>query len=136
MIESLVITLREGIEAALVVGIILTYLNKVGKTTLKKMVYLGLAISIIASIAFAIVFQMLNLDPENEYLEGSLLIAASIMVATLVIWMWRVSKSIKTEVEKKLDSIVNQKNTSAQGLGLMAFTFLMVFREGAETVLF
>ncbi|MCL4417611.1 MAG: FTR1 family protein [Actinobacteria bacterium] len=107
MIESLVITLREGIEAALVVGIILTYLNKIGKTALKKMVYLGLAISIIASIAFAIVFQVLNLDPENEYLEGSLLIAAGIMVATLVIWMWRVSKSIKTEVEKKLDNIVN-----------------------------
>ena len=136
MVESLIITLREGIEAALVVGIILTYLNKVGKTALKKMVYLGLAISIIASIAFAIVFQLLNLDPENEYLEGSLLIAAGIMVATLVIWMWRVSKSIKTEVEKKLGNIVNQKNVSAQGLGLMAFTFLMVFREGAETVLF
>lgn len=136
MLESLVITLREGVEAALVVGIILAYLHKTGRAGLNRMVYWGLGAAIVASIAFAVLLQALNIDPENEYLEGALLGAAGILVASLVVWMWRVSKKLKAEVEKKLGTIVGQANIRAQGLGLLAFTFIMVFREGAETVLF
>ncbi|MCL5987001.1 MAG: Fe-S-containing protein [Actinobacteria bacterium] len=136
MIESLVITLREGVEAALVVGIILAYLNKTGKTSLNRMVYLGLGAAVIASIAFAMLFQALKLNPENEYLEGTLLGIAGILVASLVVWMWRVAKSIRENVERKLDVISSRGNLRAQGVGLLGFTFLMVFREGAETVLF
>ncbi|MBI2979410.1 MAG: DUF2318 domain-containing protein [Chloroflexi bacterium] len=136
MFESLVITLREGVEAALVVGIILTYLAKTGRATLNRWVYWGLGAAIIASFAFAIVLQALNIDPENEYLEGTLLGTAGILVASLVVWMWRVSKSIKTDVEKKLGTIVTGESLRNQGLGLLGFTFIMVFREGAETVLF
>ncbi len=136
MLEALVITLREGVEAALVVGIILAYLHKTGKADLNRMVYWGLGAAILASIAFAVLLQALNIDPENEYLEGALLGVAGIMVASLVVWMWRVSKKMKTEVEKKLGAIVGRESTRAQGLGLLAFTFIMVFREGAETVLF
>ncbi|MBI2288726.1 MAG: DUF2318 domain-containing protein [Chloroflexi bacterium] len=136
MFESLVITLREGVEAALVVGIILTYLAKTGRATLNRWVYWGLGTAIIASFAFAIVLQALNIDPENEYLEGTLLGTAGILVASLVVWMWRVSKSIKTDVEKKLGTIVTGESLRNQGLGLLGFTFIMVFREGAETVLF
>ena len=136
MLEALVITTREGVEAALVVGIILAYLNKTGKAGLSRMVYWGLGAAILASVVFAIVLQALNIDPENEYLEGALLGAAGILVASLVLWMWRVSKKLKAEVEKKLDTIVGRENIRTQGLGLLAFTFIMVFREGAETVLF
>ncbi|MBI4187027.1 MAG: DUF2318 domain-containing protein [Chloroflexi bacterium] len=136
MLEALVITLREGVEAALVVGIILAYLHKTGKVDLNRMVYWGLGAAILASVAFAIVLQALNIDPENEYIEGALFGAAGIMVASLVVWMWRVSKKLKAEVEKKLGTIVGQANIRAQGLGLLTFTFVMVFREGAETVLF
>src|SRR3972149_3575661 len=126
MLEALVITTREGVEAALVVGIILAYLNKTGKAGLSRMVYWGLGAAILASVVFAIVLQALNIDPENEYLEGALLGAAGILVASLVLWMWRVSKKIKTEVEKKLGAIVGQESTRAQGLRLLAFTFVMV----------
>ncbi|MBI2860714.1 MAG: DUF2318 domain-containing protein [Chloroflexi bacterium] len=135
MLESLVITLREGVEAALVVGIILAYLHKTGRSHLNRMVYWGLGAAVLASVAFAVLLQSLNMDPENEYFEGALLGAASILVASLVVWMWRVSRKIKTEVENKLDSIVSG-NARNQGLGLLAFSFVMVFREGAETVLF
>jgi len=136
MLAALVITLREGVEAALVVGIILAYLHKTGKADLNRMVYWGVGVALVASIAFAVLLQALNIDPENEFLEGALFGAAGIMVASLVVWMWRVSKKIKTEVEKKLGAIVGRENTRAQGLSLLAFTFVMVFREGAETVLF
>ena len=136
MLEALVITLREGVEAALVVGIILAYLHKTGRAGLNRMVYWGLGATILASVVFAVVLQALNIDPENEYLEGALFGAAGIMVASLVVWMWRVSKKLKSEMEKKLGAIVSRENLRAQGLGLLAFTFFMVFREGAETVLF
>src|SRR3989304_10166004 len=105
MLEALVITLREGVEAALVVGIILAYLHKAGRAGLSRMVYWGLGAAILASVIFAIVLQALNIDPENEYLEGALLGAAGILVASLVVWMWRVSKKLKAEVEKTLDAI-------------------------------
>ncbi len=136
MIESMVITLREGIEAALVVGIILAYIGKTGKDSLKRMVYWGVGAAVILSIVFAIVLQSVGVNPDNEYLEGSLLGVAGIMVATLVIWMWRTAKSLKGDMERKLDGIVQKEESAAQGWGLMIFTFLMVFREGAETVLF
>ncbi|OGC76325.1 MAG: hypothetical protein A2Z27_03485 [candidate division Zixibacteria bacterium RBG_16_50_21] len=136
MLDSLVITLREGVEAALVVGIILTYLFKTGKAHLKNMVYIGLGAAIAASIAFAILLQALGIDPENEYFEGAVLGVAGILVATLVIWMWRISKHLKRDMEQKLSGIVGRERVSAQGLGILAFTFVMVFREGAETVLF
>ena len=136
MIEALVMTLREGIEAALVVGIILAYLIKSGKESLRRMVYAGLGAAVAASFIFAFAFQLLGIDPENEYLEGTLLGVAGIMVATLVIWMWRTAKNLKGEMERKLDRITQKEKSGAQGWGLLAFTFLMVFREGAETVLF
>src|SRR3972149_2264319 len=126
MLAALVITLREGVEAALVVGIMLAYLHKTGRAGLNRMGDWGLGAAILASVVFAVVLQALNIDPENEYLEGALLGAAGILVASLVVWMWRVSKKIKTEVEKKLGAIVGRENTRAQGLSLLAFTFVMV----------
>lgn len=136
MVESLVITLREGIEAALVVGIILAYLQKTGRVALKKMVYLGIGLALVGSAIFTALLQTLGVDPENEYLEGALMLTAGVMVATLVIWMWRMAKRSKQEMERKLAGIVSRGELRSQGWGLLVFTFLMVFREGAETVLF
>ncbi len=140
MIESLVITLREGIEAALVIGIILAYLHKTGKTSLSRFVYGGLALAVIASLGLAAVFRALNIDPEDGILEGSMLGIAGVFVATMVIWMWRTARNIKGEMENRLQSIVGSEIAStsitSQGLGLAAFTFFMVLREGIETVLF
>lgn len=133
--ESLVITLREGIEAALVVGIILAYLTRVGRDHLRQRVFVGLGLALAASIAFAIVIQAIGMDPENEYMEGALLGVAGILVATLVVWMWRVSRNVKSETERKLAQVVGKDDKGA-GWGLVLFTFVMVFREGAETVLF
>ncbi len=136
MFESLVITLREGIEAALVVGIILTYLNKTGKVHLKPQVYRGLAAAVAASIAFGFLFRVLGIAPDNPTYEGAVMGVAGLLVATLVIWMWRASRSVKQETEKKLSHVVDHTDHRSRGWGLLAFTFVMVFREGVETVLF
>lgn len=139
MIESLVITLREGIEAALVVGIILAYLRKTGKTGLSRFVYVGLGLAILASIGLAALFQVLEIDPENEVMEGTMLGIAGVFVATMVAWMWQTARNIKGQMEDRLQSIVGDSESRYdfnQALGLAAFTFFMVTREGFETVLF
>ncbi|TDT57261.1 Fe-S-containing protein [Fonticella tunisiensis] len=139
MIEALVVTLREGIEAALVVGIIVAYLNKTEKFELKKHAYFGLALAVVASILGAVIFNLIGFDPENEVLEGIMFFTAAVFVGSMVIWMQKTSKNIKNEMEEKLHNIVNQssdKDLKKQGIGILAFTFFMVFREGIETVLF
>ncbi|MCL5960285.1 MAG: Fe-S-containing protein [Chloroflexi bacterium] len=140
MVESLVITLREGIEAALVVGIILAYLQKTGRSNLNRFVFGGLALAIIASLGLAAVFRAIDFDPENEILEGTMLGVAGIFVATMVIWMWRTARNIKGAMENRLQSIVGADADPGQalapGLALAGFTFFMVLREGIETVLF
>ncbi|MHB1418514.1 MAG: Fe-S-containing protein [Bacillota bacterium] len=135
MFEALAITLREGIEAALVIGIILTYLNKTNQDKLKNSVFTGVILAVIASITAAVVFQKLGLEADNEYFEGTVMIVPGLMVLTMVIWMWKTGKNMKKELENRLQNM-SDKRGSATGWGLLAFTFVMVFREGVETVLF
>lgn len=136
MFESLVITLREGIEAALVIGIILTYLKRTGKENLSQSVYIGVVLAIFGSIGVAYAFQKLGIDADNEYFEGITMIVAGLMVLTMVIWMWKTGKNLKHELESKLENLSTRGASGATGFGLLAFTFVMVFREGVETVLF
>ncbi|MBI2872957.1 MAG: DUF2318 domain-containing protein [Chloroflexi bacterium] len=134
--EALVITLREGIEAALVVGIILAYLAKTGRLALRRYVYRGLVAAIVASLALAAFFQIRGIDPENEYLEGALLTVGGLFVASMVVWVWRTSRELRRRMETRLETLVAGTPGRGPGLGLFLFTFFMVFREGAETVLF
>lgn len=139
MIESLVITLREGLEAALVLGIILAYINKLGRKELKQSVYYGLGAAIVASILGAVIFSLAGIDADNEIFEGTMYFVAGIFVATMVIWMWKTSKNLKSEMEEKLNNIVANKDSEghkSQKWSIFGFTFIMVFREGIETVLF
>lgn len=135
MVESLVITMREGIEAALVIGIILAYLSKTGRQSSNRFVYAGLGLAIVASIAVAAVFQAIGFDPENEILEGTMLGVGGVFVISMVLWMARTAKNIKRHMEARLDNIARDTGKGI-GLGLLAFTFFMVFREGVETVVF
>lgn len=136
MLEALVVTLREGIEAALVIGIILTYLQRTGKSRLNKQVYIGLAVAVAASILVTVLFQQIGFDPENETLEGTMMLVAAMFVGSMVVWMWKTAKNIKQEMESRLEAITQEKVTGRQVWGIFAFTFFMVFREGVETVLF
>jgi len=133
MFQSLVITLREGVEAALILGIVLGYLQKTGRRTWSRYVWWGLVAAIAASLGTAYLIHRFEVV-EDAY-EGWLMLAGAVFVASMVFWMWRTGKRLKQEIESKLSEISTSPDRSA-ALGLFLFVFLMVFREGAEMVLF
>ena len=103
--ETFVITLREGMEAALVIGLVLTNLNRTGRGTLRRWVYGGLGLAAAASLLGAVGFRRVGLDPENEILKGILLAIAALLVLSLVAWMWRASRGLKQQFEGWLGSL-------------------------------
>ena len=131
MISSFIIALREGVEAALVIAIALSYLRKIGREDLHRVVYRALGVAVVASIVGAYFFRKLELS--EEAFEGWTLLASAAFVFTMVVWMWRHSKGLKAEMERRLGEISGRSSRAAAGVFL--FVFLMVFREGVETVL-
>lgn len=131
MFETLTITLREGIEAALVIGIILAYLGKTNKEALKKYVYAGIIAAVVGSIATAIAIRML-LAEWSEFMEGLMFFIAAFFLGTMLLWMHRTSKHIRQDIEQGMESAFNKW----QAFGVLALTFFMIYREGAEIVLF
>jgi high-affinity iron transporter len=131
MLQAFVITLREGLEAFLIVAISLAYLRKSGRHELVPAVRLGIAVAIALSIGAAYLFQRAS----NQALwEGLLAIAAALSVASLTIHMWRTAKRIKRDIEGHLHSST-LKTGPAAFLGVFGFTLLMISREGMETAL-
>ena len=129
MIEALVITLREGVEAALILGITLAYLNKIGRSELRKYVYAGLIAAVIGSIGAAVVVSRLNLN--TDIVEGWVMLVAAVFVVSMVVFMMKTGRRMKGDIEAKLGSLTSKGSQ----IGLFLFVFLMVFREGVETVL-
>lgn len=129
MIEALVITLREGVEAALIIGITLAYLNKIGRAELRKYVYSGLFAAIVGSIGAAIVVSRLNLN--TDIVEGWVMLVAAVFVVTMIVFMMKTGRRMKGEIESKVGSLTSKGSQ----FGLFLFVFLMVLREGVETVL-
>ncbi len=134
MFEALVITLREGIEAALVVGIIVAFLRRQGSDRYLSSVWAGLVSAVAASLAGA--FVLYRVAVNEEVFEGLLYVGSALLVATLLIWMWRHSKGLAGAMKGSLSRILTRENSGSVRFGLFLFTFLMVFREGLETVLF
>jgi high-affinity iron transporter len=131
MLSSFVITLREGLEAFLIVAISLAYLRKSNRRELIPAVHWGIALSILISVAAAFIFQR----AANQSLwEGVLALAAGISVASLTIHMWRAARRIKREIEGHLQSSALRQGAAAF-LGVFGFTLLMITREGMETAL-
>jgi len=131
MLQAFVITLREGLEAFLIVAISLAYLRKSGRDELVPAVHWGIGLSILISIGAAFLFQRAS----NQALwEGILAIAAAISVASLTVHMWRTSRRIKRDIEGHLHSSTLKGGTAAF-FGVFGFTLLMISREGMETAL-
>src|SRR5258708_5021419 len=128
MFPALVVTLREGVEAALIVGITLVYLAKTGRSDLRKMVYWALVVALVASIAGAVALSYLPIN--QDAIEGWVMLVAAVFVVSMVIFMMRTARKLKGEIESKVGSFAS----AGSRWGLFAFIFLMVFREGLETV--
>lgn len=131
---GVIIGLREGVEAALVVGIILGYLVKVGRGDLRRYVYGGTSVAFVASAAIAGVLFLLRAEfsgPAEAAFEGFALVLAVVVLTSMVFWMMNASKSLSVQVQKRIDSYLD----GSRLFGLVALSFLVVFREGVETAL-
>jgi len=129
MLQAFIITLREGVEAALIVGITLAYLTKIGRPELKKTVYAALVAAFLGSIGVAIAISRLNWN--EDAFEGWVMLGAAFFVVTMVIFMMKTGRKLKGEIEGKIGLLAGNDAR----FGLFAFIFLMVLREGFETVL-
>jgi high-affinity iron transporter len=131
MLQAFVITLREGLEAFLIVAISLAYLRKSRRSDLVPAVHWGIGVSILLSIGAAVLFYRAR----NQSLwEGILALAAAVSVASLTLHMWRTAKRIKKDIEGHLHTSA-LKTGAAAFIGVFCFTLLMITREGMETAL-
>ncbi|ODU25447.1 MAG: hypothetical protein ABS95_00080 [Verrucomicrobia bacterium SCN 57-15] len=135
MFESFVIMLREGVEAALVVGILLVVLRQSGRRHLERPVYFGLGLAVVASIGAAVALRLLPLN--EEAYEGVLYWVSAAFVGTMMWWVHRNARKLKSQIEQRVRQAVEAvpERSVREAWGLGAFAFLMVFREGAETVM-
>ena len=129
MLQAFIITLREGVEAALIVGITLAYLTKIGRQELRKTVYAALVAAFLGSIGVAVIISRTHLN--EDVFEGWVMLVAAFFVVTMVIFMMRTGRKLKGEIEGKVGLLAGE----GAWFGLFVFIFLMVLREGAETVL-
>lgn len=131
MVQAFVITLREGLEAFLIVAISLAYLRKTGRRALVPAIHWGIATSIALSIGAG----LLLAQARNQALwEGILGIVAALMVASLTVHMWRAGRHMKKDIEGKL-AASSEKTGSGAFWGVFVFTLLMITREGMETAM-
>jgi high-affinity iron transporter len=131
VLQSFVITLREGLEAFLIVAISLAYLKKTGRLGLVSAVKWGIVVAVALSVAAGVLLQRAR----NQALwEGVLAIIAAVSVTTLIIHMWRTGRRLKAKIEGALESSA-QRVGRAAFLGVLGFTILMITREGMETAL-
>ncbi|MFW9985918.1 MAG: FTR1 family protein [Candidatus Odinarchaeota archaeon] len=133
MIAGFVIALREGLEAALIVGIVLAFLARTGASERYWQVFAGVAFAIIISIALAFGFQWVAggfSGPSAQIFEGITTLIAAGLLVSMIVWMDRKGSSIQVELEQKTAA------TMAATLGIFFIVFIAVLREGVETVLF
>lgn len=135
MIAGTLITIREGLEAFLIVGILIGYLTKVNRPHFKIHVWIGTVAALILSTLLAIFFQLIAFQFEGtaaELFEATVALLAVGVLTWMVLWMQRQSRSIKGELEHKADAAIS----GGQAFALGSLAFVSVFREGVETALF
>jgi len=136
MLASFLITFREGLEAFLLVGIMLSYLDRVNARGHRRWVYAGVAAGFALSLLVAFAFQVLVSQFENDYyrslLMTGILLFASGMLSYMAIWMQRQARANAKAVEQRLAAHIGTGNL----WGMVSLAFVAVLREGVETVLF
>jgi high-affinity iron transporter len=135
LFPSFLLTFREALEAALIVAIVASYLKKTGRQALNKYLYQGAVAAVAVSILLGVgVFAVSGeLEGTSEQIfEGVAASVATLVLTYMIIWMTKHAQSIKTELELKIEAAV----TKGQLFGVAALSFVAVFREGLETVLF
>jgi high-affinity iron transporter len=135
LFPSLLITFREALEAALIVTIMITYLNKIGKKELTKYSYMGAGGALIVSLLIGIALQAFYGglgEVAGQLFEGVASLTAVAVLTGMIFWMTKHSREIKGELQGKIDQAITQ----GEVYGIAVLSFVAVAREGLETVLF
>jgi high-affinity iron transporter len=136
MLPAFVLALREGMEAALVIGIILGVLHKLGKRDLRQAVWQGTGAGILVSIAAAVIMNLLGARFEGQgeqIFEGVTMLLAAAILTWMIFWMRRHASGMSRQIEKDVREATSQKS---ERQALFWLTFLAVVREGVELALF
>src|SRR5262245_28125200 len=135
MLATFFLMLREGLEAALIVGIVAAYLAKIGRRAAVPKVALGVAAAVALSVGIGVVVTLtIERLPAlvQDGLEGLAAILAVAVLTWMLFWMRRQGRALKGELEHDVDLAISQGSTMA----LVGLAFVAVIREGVETVLF
>ncbi|MNK49836.1 Ferrous iron permease EfeU [compost metagenome] len=138
MLIPFLIMLREGIEAALIVGIVASYLKQSGRGVLMPAVWVGVLLATALSLFAGAGLQLLAAEfpqKQQELFEGVVGLIAVVMLTTMVFWMRKAARSIKGELHASIDKALAQ-HADGQGWALIGMVFLAVAREGLESVFF
>jgi len=135
MLAQLILTLREGLEAALIVTILASYLGRIGRKDLIKYLYLGSGLAVLASVLVAALLWTLYGYVEgiaSHWFEAFAMFTAASVLTYMILWMAKNSRRIRGELQERVDVAIS----SGQLLGIALLAFTSVLREGVETTLF
>ncbi len=135
MLATFVIGLREGLEAALIVGIIAAFLKQSGRPDALRKMWLGVVVAVLLCLAVGVVLQSVNSSlpqRQQEMLECIVAGIAVVMVSYMVLWMRKHSRSLKSDLQTAAGGALAAGSATA----LVVMAFLAVFREGFETAVF
>ncbi len=139
MLSSFIITGRETLEAALVVGVVMAYLNKTQNKQYKQTVYWGIGAGVFFSLVSAFLFTIFAggfTGKGEEIFEGTIMLFAAFLLTTMILWMLK-QRSISKEIESKVASHIQKAGfNKTYAYGLFFLVLLAVLREGVETVIF
>jgi high-affinity iron transporter len=130
-----VVTLREGFEASLIVGIVLAFLNRTGRRDGFWVVWLGALSAAAISVTAGITLYAIGTEFEGRaeaIWEGSIMVAAAVLLTWMVFWMRSQARTIRRHLESRVENALAVGST----FGLAAVAFVGVLREGLETALF
>jgi FTR1 family protein len=134
MFEAIVITLREGVEAVLVLSIALAFLRRRGMERLAGALYAGTFAALALSVGVAALAARITWN--EDLAEGIAMLIGAGLVISLVIWMWRSAPRMREEIEAGLSRAKDASGVGGSVPAVFLFAFAMVFREGVETAIF
>ena len=133
MLEGFMITLREGMEAFLIVGLSIAFLRKSGRRGLESAVHWGIATAVVVCAAAGILLYQVAFN--QAFWEGMLSLVAAVFVGSLTVHMWRHARTIKKDIENRLEVASTREEGRGAYWAVFFFTVLMISREGIETAL-
>lgn len=135
MLSASLITLREGLEAALIIGIVLGYLQQIGRRDRAPLVWAGVCLAALLSTIIALAMRAIGAEleePFEQIFEGTTMVLAVIVLTWMIFWMRSQGRLIKSTLERNVQTAI----TRGEKWGLLGLAFFAVFREGLETALF